>query len=498
MPRRGDGIREYKVKGKTMFLARVRRKDANGKLVERGKAFDNIDDARRWQVEELPLITIGKSDKQTEKEKLLNVVTLSQLIDARIKQLKDEKVIKLLNDPIEKGSDNVGMLETFKRKEPEICNLPIGELDRGTFNQYRKKRYQQGISVATVNRELSVIRKTLAVASDGDLDGSFSGICLDVDPRIIKFQAEDNVRERWLESLADDRQIFKAIDEQCRFDILKRRWLTFVCLALSTGLRRGVILNLTWGDIKIGNNGSQIIEIKKQYWEGKKRAPPYVPVSKNLRHHLVSYYAILPGEMKGSSDKLFPYTKRGFHSTWQRIIERTTLYKMVVSNGVSERDYINPHALRHTCETRYGQEPYGLLPDEYGWLLGHRIGSRTQARYDHWTDARHRAMCEKIRVKINNGDAALAKQLKDKGERMPDHEASSKFHGEAKINPMSAEHVFGGRGNVEKLKEFMKTRHTYEEFQAFQASLLVDKPTKSRHKKLQLVPRDPKFNIGGK
>lgn len=497
MARRGDGIRVYQIKGKTMFLARVRVKDANGKLIEKSKACQTRDEAKLWQAQELPLIKIGKSQKETERSKLSSAITLTNLIDARIEQLKEDKIIKLRKDPIAKGSDNIGYLETFKKRNPEICSLPIGELDRGTFNQYRKKRYAIGMEKSTVNRELSVIRKTLALAREGDLDGSFSGVCLDVDPRIIKFEAEDNIRDRWLESYSDDREIFKAIEEQCRTDLLKRRWLTFVVLALSTGLRRGVMLKLTWEDVKITSTGSYLIQIKKQYWEGKKRAPPYVPVSKNLRHHLAVYYSILPHNEKTSKDRLFPYEPRGCQSTWERIIERTTLYKMVMKNGVEERDYINIHALRHTCETRYGQEPFGLLPEEYGWLLGHRIGTRTQARYDHWTDHRHRAMCEKIRIKINNGDMELANQFKEKGERRPDHEASSKFFGETKENVLSLEYQYQDKNIAEKTKEFFKVRRTYDEFQAFQAELANTATKRTKRKKVQLVPRDPNYSIGG-
>ena len=413
MSRRGDGIRRYTVKDKstgrdrTMYLARVRVKDDKGILRTKEQAFENEDAAKLFQAQERLTIKLGRVGKELERNRLLGDIKLGQLVESRQTQmlsLKGENE----NKPV-LGSNEYDMLERFKKDK--ICSLFIGEIDHTTLDDYVDRRKNTGAGLATIDRELNPVRRLCDLARRGKLSGQFRGKCLEFEPfKNFEIGEYKSTRHRWLKTPEEEAQIYKAIDEQCRTDLLKARWLTFVVLALSTGLRRRVMLNLKWEDVLLEHN---LIVIKPEYWSGKKRAPPYVPISKRLDLHLIAYQMNLPSEMRKPTERLFPYTESGIETYWDRIIERTTLFETRIKSGHEVKDYLNIHALRHTCETRYDQKPYQLTPKEYGYLLGHRRlneddrQTRTQQNYNHWDDRRHREMCADIQKAIDTAENVI-------------------------------------------------------------------------------------------
>jgi hypothetical protein len=247
------------------------------------------------------------------------------------------------------------------------------------------------------------------------------------------------------------------------------------------------MLKLQWEDVNLKDRA---ITVKKSYWMGKKKAPPYVPISRNLYHHLSVYSNMLSG--KTPTDRLFPYTESGCETYWDRIIERTTLFKMVLKNGAERKDYINIHALRHTCQTRYKQKPYRIPTDDCGWLLGHTSGSPTQIRYDHFTDQRHRETCDDLRKAIDQGDIALAKQLKNEKKRRTDMDASvDMFHDS--MAEQYGRHFLDDR-EIELFKDMMSNLPediTSASFHPPQEQATKFKPRKPRIKKMKLKPIDP-------
>jgi hypothetical protein len=220
-------------KWKTKLLAQVRVLDNKGILRERRRAFEASEEAeaKAWQAQERLEIKAGDFGNNLKRDRLLGGTELYKLIHSYIQKLAFAKERQLRKDPIEKGSNNIGMLQDFIKREPALCNKVIGELDKSDFDDYRRRRVSAGREDSTINRELSPVRKMLQLAKDGELEGEFRGVYFHLDPSMIRFVKEDNVRERWLETLDDDRQIYDAIDQQCRTALLKRRWLTFVVLA---------------------------------------------------------------------------------------------------------------------------------------------------------------------------------------------------------------------------------------------------------------------------
>jgi site-specific recombinase XerD len=248
-------------------------------------------------------------------------------------------------------------IEAFKERAPNLCNIPLSEVEELTdgFQKYIEGRMRYGVKDSTIRRELNPLRHMFKMYG--------KRFKLHVDPfHDLDIPPEPLGRERWLRP-EEDLLLYKAIEEQCRTEKLRLRWLCLVFLALSTALRRGVFLNLKWEDIDWER---QTITIKKTYWAGKKKAPDKVPMTFITENTLKMYYQQLSDSEKEPTCKLFPGTESGFNSTWNRIIKR------------SELSNLHFHDLRHTAVTRYEQlEPIQLSPRECNYLLGKGIGVRT-------------------------------------------------------------------------------------------------------------------------
>jgi integrase len=200
------------------------------------------------------------------------------------------------------------MLIAFLRHEKTICQLTLSDSRKinAAIKALRTRRMQEGdISEFSIDQELSPLRRIFRHASD--ILFAVLGYHIDVPNPTLginwsKWNQEEMGRKRFLK-LEDDEKIYDAILEQSPVTVYRARWLTLVNLALTTALRRGVLLNLKWEDI---DHKNKIINIPKTYWNGKKRAPPMVPLTKRLAADLKQYYDVLPELERKPHCKLFP------------------------------------------------------------------------------------------------------------------------------------------------------------------------------------------------
>src|SRR5262249_46924135 len=145
----------------------------------------------------------------------------------------------------------------------------------------------EGVSPGTINRELNPIRHMFKIAR------SEWGIPLEPF-KDWKALYEGPGRE-WVLKREDETKLYEAVKAQCRTQLLLFRWLSLIVMATSTALRRGVLLNLTWGDLDWDR---KVLTIKRTYWSGKKKAPPEVPVTIFLFLFLTIYNHLVPVEDK--------------------------------------------------------------------------------------------------------------------------------------------------------------------------------------------------------
>lgn len=138
-----------------------------------------------------------------------------------------------------------------------------------------------------------------------------------------------------------------------------------VILALSTGMRRGEIMNLKWGDIDLGR-GSILLQTTKN---GERRFVPLVGMTLDLlrlKYANQTLDSLIFPALRSQSKPI------DIRSAWE-----TALSKAGISN-------FRFHDLRHTAASYLAMNQASLL--EIGTLLGHKTVQMTK-RYAHLSNA---------------------------------------------------------------------------------------------------------------
>jgi len=218
-----------------------------------------------------------------------------------------------------------------------------------TIEHYKKKRLEDGVSKATINFELNILKSIFNRAKEF---GLFSGEL----PKIEKFKNADNQRMRALTEEEAQRLI----------DACPEWFKPVVIFALNTGFRASEIFSLKWEDIDLQK---RVIYIKPAYSKTKKhRQFPMNEVVYNLLKN-----------MKKRSEYVFvnshgePYNAKegGYRRVFQTACKKA---------GIEDFRF---HDLRHTFATWTAMKSKDIYAVQL--LLGHSSQKMTQ-RYAHLTD----------------------------------------------------------------------------------------------------------------
>lgn len=147
-----------------------------------------------------------------------------------------------------------------------------------------------------------------------------------------------------------------------------------VILALSTGMRRGEILNLKWSDIDL-ERGAILLQTTKN---GEHRFVPLVGIALGL---LKSRYANQSTNSLVFSAPHSPLKPIDIRSAWETALEKA---------GISNFRF---HDLRHTAASYLAMNQASLL--EIGTLLGHKTVQMTK-RYAHLSNAHIQLLSTKL------------------------------------------------------------------------------------------------------
>ena len=353
--------------GKLVIRYQARAKPEGKQLT---KTFDNLADAVRWRSYEVNQVKLGEYGAKEARRKQEGKTTINNLLIPYY-----VGTWLFINKSSCKNEDQ--MIKAFQARAPKLCDTPFSERKELTngFRKYVEDRMKDGVKDSTIRRELNPIRHMFQVAR--------KNLGVYADPfRDLDLPEEPASRQRVLKP-EEDLLLYKAIEERCRTEKLRLRWLCLVFLALSTALRKGVLLNLKWEDV---DWHERIITIKNTYWAGKKKAPPMVPLTFITENTLKMYYQQLSDSETDPSCHLFPSketsyrlflskrtvrkkTTSGYDSTWSHIVRRSGLPNLIF------------HDLRRTATTRYALKPVGLSIRENDYLLGH-IRGLTQKAYE--------------------------------------------------------------------------------------------------------------------
>jgi integrase len=216
------------------------------------------------------------------------------------------------------------------------------------IEKYKLKRLNEGKMPATVNRELSVLKRAFNVA--------ISWSMTDENPvQRVKFLRQPEPRERIL-TKDEEMRLFEACTEHLR---------PIVLTALRTGMRKAEIANLQWSQVDLKNGELEVIKTKS----GKKRI---IPINEDLYQMLR-----LLREKKDNSEFVFQYVDQ---KTGKR--KHLRFFRRSFENACRRANIkgFTFHDLRHTFASRLVRSGVDLITIKD--LLGH-YSVKTTERYTH-------------------------------------------------------------------------------------------------------------------
>ncbi len=172
---------------------------------------------------------------------------------------------------------------------------------------------------------------------------------------------------------------------------LDERWRPLIQMALLTGLRRGELYELRWGDVVFDEAGPYVRVTRSVVIRfGKYRVKP----TKGERGRTVSLCEDLVGILRGirpegakAEDLVFPEVDGGY-------MREKRMYEEVVSAGHKGLGkHVRPHMLRHTFASWAYQG--GVPPQVVQAWLGHADVTTTQ-RYAHLGPDAGRGWIERV------------------------------------------------------------------------------------------------------
>lgn len=153
-----------------------------------------------------------------------------------------------------------------------------------------------------------------------------------------------------------------------------------VILALSTGMRRGEIMNLKWSDVDL-DRGSIFLQVTKN---GERRFIPLIGTALDLLRSKYTNQAV--------GSLVFPAP----HSSSKPIDIRSAWETALRKAGISNFRF---HDLRHTAASYLAMNQASLL--EIGTLLGHKTVQMTK-RYAHLSNAHIHSTAARLNEKLFN------------------------------------------------------------------------------------------------
>ncbi|MFV0321703.1 MAG: tyrosine-type recombinase/integrase [Alphaproteobacteria bacterium] len=282
--------------------------------------------------------------------------------------------------------DAYNTIQRLKHFEKEWGDLPLDKITTKHIEDYRQKRIKQGLTHATINRDLNILKGLFS-------RGIEWGAIADTPFRRLKNLRVDKKGNTRFLSKEEEQALRGALRERDRLKREKRassdKWHLdrgyelhtaryedyayvdylepMVLVALNTGMRRGELLSLTWQDIDLKQN---IISLKGK--NTKSAQSRNIPMNDEVKDIITK----LHDEGVTAGDYLFTHPLTGkpmkeIGKAWREVVKQA---------GIEGFRF---HDLRHTFASnlaRHNQSPYTLQS-----LLGHSSLEMVQ-RYAHIGD----------------------------------------------------------------------------------------------------------------
>lgn len=223
----------------------------------------------------------------------------------------------------------------------------LAEITPKLIVAYKTWRYAAGVKPATINRELTCLKKAFNLAKR---EWEW---CRDNPVSRVSMEKEANKRDRWLTE-----------EEETRLLAACPPWLReIVIFALHTGMRLGEILALTWQGVDLFRRTVTVFRSKN----GERRT---IPINQTVLELLKDKARV----RRIDSNLVFP-SRTGTRIDGNHL--RRAFRPAVKDAGITDFHF---HDLRHTFATRLVQAGVDLYKVQR--LLGHKSPIMTQ-RYAH-------------------------------------------------------------------------------------------------------------------
>jgi integrase len=343
--------------GETTYRVKIRLKGEKPQEA----TFKRKSDAKKWAGSIEAAIREGRHFRCVEAKRR----TLAELIDKYIDNVlphKSESMQSAQRNQLLwwKEKSGYSLLADFT---PQIIGKLREELSKGTTNRGKKR------TTATVNRYLAALSHVLSTAVN-------EYEWLETNPLLkIKRQPESQGRVRYLDD--DERGRLLSACKQSS----NQQLYAIVVLALSTGMRKGEILNLKRRDVFL-NEGFVVLDKTKN--KERRRVP------------IISHaYEVLSYQLKIArldTDYVFP-SKDG-----KKPIDIKRPWEVAVLNA--QLDDFRFHDLRHSCASYLAMN--GASQRDLMEVLGHKTVQMTK-RYSHLSDSHISSVVGSMNEKIFGG-----------------------------------------------------------------------------------------------
>jgi integrase len=339
--------------GKKTFRVKVRLKG----FPEENATFHRKSDASKWAQNTEAALREGRHFPKMEAKKhtFENLVDryIANVLAQRPRTLKDRKI------HLEVWRKRLG-----KYLLADINSFQISDIKTELLNQFVSKENKR--SPATVNRYLATLSCvfTYAIRELGWLQSNPLGR--------IKKDKESRGRIRFL---SDVERL--ALLKACKAE--RPELYIIVVLALSTGMRLGELINLTWHDIDF-QRGIITIQTSKN---GERRIVP-------LQSHALDVLKEHSKVIRLDSTLLFPRPTVPL----QPIDIRPSWENALKNSNIQDFRF---HDLRHSCASYLAMN--GATPSELAEILGHKTLSMVK-RYAHLSESHTKSVVMKMNDKI--------------------------------------------------------------------------------------------------
>ena len=309
-------------------------------------SFQRKTDASRWAQQVETAIREGRHFKTAESKKR----TLSELIDKYIAQVLPTKPKSL--------EKQKAQLTWWKE---QLGAYSLADITPAMIAEYRDRLLEEVTRRGTKRSNSTVVRYMAALSHAFTVAVREWGWIEDSPLRKVTKPKEPSGRVRFLDD--DERGRLLDACKESRSPYL----LPIVTLALATGMRKGEILNLTWGNINFERNRIILLETKN----GDKRV---VPLSNHTKGILFSIreqnsepsFFVFP---RPTGQK--PQKPLDIRTAWDAALERAQIKNFRF------------HDLRHCCASYLLMNGASLA--EISEVLGHRTLAMVK-RYAHMSE----------------------------------------------------------------------------------------------------------------